>query len=267
MRGHIWEQYASETYRARPAVPGQRPIESGGGRGYYRAISLLNVWAFAPFLHNNAIGPEVCGAPADPAADFYRSPYVQIPAPLSYRRLIPPAAPPCRPYDPSVEGRYALFKASMAELLNPETRIPKVTLLDDDIVVELGPRSLGNRHVRHLALTIPAGRPVGLLVSFEHKRFAADLVLALTDYPKLESAMVAEHGAAEGKRYAQLVKRLAGAVLGALDDPYRVVEKDAADLLELYASCTSDVENAGHRFGESLPADDKKALTAFLATL
>ena len=36
---------------------------------------------------------------------------------------------------------------------------------------------------------------------------------------------------------------------------------------DIYSSCTAEVENAGHRFGEGLPADDKKALIAFLATL
>jgi len=35
-----------------------------GGRGYYRNISLLNIWAHAPFMHNNALGPEICGKPA-----------------------------------------------------------------------------------------------------------------------------------------------------------------------------------------------------------
>jgi hypothetical protein len=38
-------------------------------------------------------------------------------------------------------------------------------------------------------------------------------------------------------------------------------------LVELYSSCTSEIENDGHRFGEGLSAADKKALIAFLATL
>ena len=33
---------------------GERKIE--GGSGYYRNISLLSLWAIAPFMHNNAIG-------------------------------------------------------------------------------------------------------------------------------------------------------------------------------------------------------------------
>ena len=50
--------------------------QTGGGRGYYRNVSLVDLWAHAPFLHNNAIGPELCGRPSDPNDEFYRSPYV-----------------------------------------------------------------------------------------------------------------------------------------------------------------------------------------------
>jgi len=34
-----------------------------------------------------------------------------------------------------------------------------------------------------------------------------------------------------------------------------------------YATCLDVVENGGHRFGEDLTEADKKAVTAFLATL
>lgn len=71
-QGHIWEEFSSETYKQRPSpgsVPnvvnrmipglggtkvGEKKIE--GGPGYLRNISLLSVWATAPFLHNNAVG-------------------------------------------------------------------------------------------------------------------------------------------------------------------------------------------------------------------
>jgi hypothetical protein len=71
-KGHIWEEFASETYqnRASPGsvpvvlnrmVTGEKTVKVGehkieGGPGYYRNISLLSVWATSPFLHNNAIG-------------------------------------------------------------------------------------------------------------------------------------------------------------------------------------------------------------------
>jgi len=75
MEGHIWQEYGSETYRGRALDPNLRD-PSGGGRGYYRNISLLSVWAHAPFMHNNSIGPELCGQPANGDDDFYRSPWV-----------------------------------------------------------------------------------------------------------------------------------------------------------------------------------------------
>jgi hypothetical protein len=70
--GHIWEEFSSLDYKERSSpgsVPriinrmfpliggmslGEKKIE--GGPGYLRNISLLSVWATAPFLHNNAIG-------------------------------------------------------------------------------------------------------------------------------------------------------------------------------------------------------------------
>lgn len=47
----------------------------------------------------------------------------------------------------------------------------------------------------------------------------------------------------------------------------RLSPEDATALFKMYDTCTADVENAGHPFGTSLSAEDKKALTAFLATL
>src|SRR5206468_1157886 len=110
--------------------PALKEIMKGGGRGYYRPASLLSVWAYAPFMHNNAIGPEVCGKPSSADLDFYSSPYVDN----DFKPIADP--PPCWPFDPSVEGRWKLFKASMEELLHPGKRIPKLFLTDDDIIVD-----------------------------------------------------------------------------------------------------------------------------------
>jgi hypothetical protein len=70
--GHIWEEFSSEDYKARPSpgsvpnvinrmIPGLGGMKAGsrkieGGPGYLRSISLLSAWAISPFLHNNAIG-------------------------------------------------------------------------------------------------------------------------------------------------------------------------------------------------------------------
>ena len=68
IRGDIWDNFSSETYKELPAT-GQitlyNPIDGtpfqydmrGGGRGYVRPASLISVWSTAPFLQNNSVGP------------------------------------------------------------------------------------------------------------------------------------------------------------------------------------------------------------------
>jgi len=54
-----------------------------------------------------------------------------------------------------------------------------------------------------------------------------------------------------------------------MHDPASMVDaiRKRPFLLSVYSSCTATVENEGHVFGEGLTAADKKALTAFLATI
>ena len=159
MKGHVWEEYGSDTLRARPVVDGiDEPHD--GGRGYYRPISLISVWAFAPLMHNNAIGPEICGKPADPAAELYRSPCV---LPGTWTRM--PNPPPCVPFDPSVEGRYRLFKASMAEL-QTRGRASRITLVDQPIVID-GPAFAGQED--GFQLLIPDGIPAAIPGNLRHR--------------------------------------------------------------------------------------------------
>jgi mono/diheme cytochrome c family protein len=95
-KGKIWEEFSSESYKSAPAVrvtglvdplhPLLRlpPVKATGGRGYYRTPSLVNVWATAPFLHNNSVG-------------LYNG-------------------------DPSVAGRLAAYESAMKMLLWPDRR-------------------------------------------------------------------------------------------------------------------------------------------------
>ena len=279
MKGHVWEQYASTTYHERPADP-NLPDPSGGGRGYYRNISLINAWAHAPFLHHNAVGPEICGKPGAATddlgldADLYRSPYVKISRqgshPVYQAGGQAGGKDDCVPYDPSVQGRYELYKQSMAELLNPQQRRPKVSLLDHDIRIDFGPRTFRGRTIRSFKLSVPAGLPAGLLVSFDFKPLVADLVLAKNDRRKLESRLTERLGsAAEAKEKARWLDRLGSRILrkAVFTQNLRLNPDDAYTLFALYDTCTAEIENEGHPFGESLSDDDKKALTAFLATL
>lgn len=264
MKGHVWEQYGSETLHSRPGDPALHD-PADGGRGSYRNISLLSAWAHAPFLHNNALGPELCGQPANRANDFYRSPYVTADG----KELAGSAAPACSVYDPSVQGRLALFKASMRDLLNPQQRVPKITRFSDDVPIAFGPRVWDGeqeRQVLGFSVTISAGTRAGALGNFQHKQFAQDLLLS-----KLHPVEVQE------RLSRTLGQKRGAAVFAALNEIREEVVRDPAqmvaavgkhpDLLEVYSSCTATVENEGHRFGEGLPAADKQALTAFLATL
>lgn len=262
MKGHVWEEYGSETLRARPPVAGiQEP--SDGGRGYYRPISLLSVWAFAPFMHNNAIGPEICGAPRDPATDFYRSPYVVR---GTWHLMANP--PHCWPYDPSVEGRYTLFKASLEELLNPAQRIPKISMIAEPIIID-GPNFAGGEGFE---LQIPAGIPAAVIGNLRHKELVGDLVLAKTDVRQLKTKYTAKYGPAEADRIAATLQQILKALMAGLAtrsgaDIARIGQEHLPFIQRMYSNSTADIENVGHTFGSDLSPQDKKSLIAFLATL
>ena len=169
MAGHVWEEYASPTLRARPADPnGSEP--KGGGRGYYRNISLLSAWAHAPFMHNNAIGPEICGKPA--TGDSTST--------VALRRCrgqaaAEPAA--CWPSIPSVEGRYELYKASMEDAAQPGERVPKITTLDADIVIDMAPELWRRQGRDRLDCDDPRGLPAVDAELARYKDLIQDLVL------------------------------------------------------------------------------------------
>jgi hypothetical protein len=264
MAGHLWEEYGSETMRSRePDKNVKEP--SDGGRGYYRNISLLSVWAHAPLLHNNSVGPEICGKPQNKDNFFYRSPYVDR---ETHKPLENP--PSCWEYDPSVDGRFKLFVASMQELLTPEEKRPaKLTHFDVDVMIPLGLRLKDGdleKQLFGLTVTIPKGTSSTALGSFQHKPFIGDLLLSSTKPDVLEAKLVKQLGDKDGKALAGDV-RAVGVALAKEPDKLLETIRKFPKLLEAYSSCTADIENVGHRFGTDLSDDEKKALIAFLATL
>src|SRR5450631_4533939 len=94
--GHIWQDFSSDTYKNLPEVQitglvnplhtslNLLPIEAKGGRGYYRTPTLANIWATAPYLHNNSVG-------------LFDN-------------------------DPSIQGRISAFQDAMEKLLWPSRR-------------------------------------------------------------------------------------------------------------------------------------------------
>lgn len=265
MKGHVWEEFGSETYREKPDIPDIKE-PSDGGRGFYRNISLVNLWAHAPFMHNNAIGPEICGRPANPANEFYSSPYTDKDHKLTDN------APGCLPYDPSVEGRFKLYIESMRALLNPDKRQPKVTLLDEDIVLDMGPKlwdaeDQQQHKVVGFTFRVPKGTPAGLLGNFQHKQFVIDLVHSKIKPDELSKRLTQAAGREQGAEVMTALKEIRQEVVEDPANMLSAINKRMKLLINVYSTCTDEVENIGHRFGEDLSDQDKNALIAFLATL
>ncbi len=262
MESRVWAQYASNTLHQRPADPNLKELLKGNGRGYYRNISLLSVWAHAPFMHNNAVGPEICGKPTDPDYDLYTSPYVDA----AGKALANP--PACWPFDPSVEGRYKLYKASMEELLNPASRVPKMFITQDDIIVDVAPELKIGDITTGLTLKIPKGFPAVALNSLRYKDLMHDMVLLERHEDRLDGKY---KGVLTPAQYADLktgLKELRDRLLREREKAIVDITGDPNTFVQRYYSNVLDrVENKGHRFGEDLSPTDKKALIAFMATL
>jgi hypothetical protein len=234
----------------------------GSGRGYYRPPSLLSVWAYAPFMLNNAIGPEVCGKPSEPALDRYTSPYVDADG----KPLADP--PACRPFDASVAGRYQLYKDSMEALLYPERRTPKMFVISDDIIVDVAPEIVIGDLETGLKVTIPEGFPAAMLNSLRYKDLIQDMVLNQRSPAKLEAKYAT---LLTPERFADLKAGLGDLrnLLIAQAGTFRLDISDIqSDFIQTYYSNVLDLqENAGHTFGSELSDREKQALIAFLATL
>ena len=106
---------------------------------------------------------------------------------------------------------------------------------------------------------IPMGARAGFLNGLQYKELIGDLFLAKRRPEALEKA---------GRK--DLQPTLAALADDVLKNPARFVDilREKRDFLSAhYQTCTEEIENGGHRFGEDLSDADKKALTAFLATL
>jgi hypothetical protein len=260
MAGHVWEEYGSKTMRAKPPVADLDEIRKGGGRGYFRNISLLSAWAHAPFMHNNAIGPELCGGPED---DIYVSPYVG-PDNLA---LPPDQAPACLPYDPSVEGRFELFVESADLLLNPDQRVPKVTAVSEELILDVAPKMEVAGRELGLSVSVPPEVPQAALGTLRYKDLIGDSVLVLTDEDRLRSKYDGLLTDAQLDELVAGLKEVRRQVFEDTGDIVRSLREQWPFIEKYYVNSKARIENAGHTFGEDLSDDDKKALIAFLATL
>ena len=301
-QGNVWQEFGSETNKQRNSkskvqysVRGKDP---SNGRGYYRNISLLSLWAHAPFMHNNGMGPELCGRPDDKSRELHRSSKASRRGQTvcDYK------------FNPSVEARVKIFEDSVDELLSQESdRDQKVSILDKRISIPLGIKSVrpgkGNTI---LTLDLPgyedmksAGSSVKptevhYLGNFNFKQFAEHYGYCYStaldkkaEYKPEKQAKFVEcfekffnDDKASGKKVGlaalETLERFSKNVISSLTNAQlamqEISEGDNKRLyiyLQNYSSCPHGVtENQGHTFGtKELSAEQKKQLKAFLITL
>ncbi|HEY7326938.1 MAG TPA: hypothetical protein VH592_04835 [Gemmataceae bacterium] len=238
MRGNIWDNFSSETYKnqkdangvqlqdsddkGKPIdlynpLTGKRDIKYTVPNKFapsYRTPTLVSVWATGPYLHNNSLG-------------LYNG-------------------------DPSIAGRMAAFEDGMRKLLSPELRLKersiKLTTEDSHLPDFF---DLIRREIPELAafdlqpklLIIPKGTPINLVMNL-HARDVKEVVKAyivavLQGRPKIDLPLL------QGRNHE----------LG--------LEAMARKLLELN-QCPDFIEDKGHTYGSDLSPDDKEALIEFL---
>jgi hypothetical protein len=227
-RGHIWDNFSSETYKTLPAIadlefynPFQEaqpikfsPKEKNVGAGYYRVPSLVSLWSSAPLLHNNALG-NFTG-------------------------------------DPSVAGRLQAFQDAIEKLLWPEKRLDRASIwrtqnecylhlrkefvpkplqkfAESDGYIKIGP--------------VPKGTPVNLLGNLN-----PDVGELVAIQLKLAQAFIKIK--AENLSSEQATAELTRAV------PELIAANECPDF----------IEDKGHYYGTQLPDEDKRALIEFLKT-
>ncbi|HEX7808205.1 MAG TPA: hypothetical protein VF608_05765, partial [Thermoanaerobaculia bacterium] len=238
MRGQIWDNFSSETYKTLPAVPAlQLPVDPlgtnpntdktfkfqlpGGGPGYYRPPSLISLWSSAPYLHNNTVGPR------DPA-------------------------------DPSVKGRMAAFQDGIERMLLIKPR--------ENIVWKTTETSY---------ITIPSSYAPPLLRRIiAHKDLQdADGNLRIGPIPKGTPINLLSNVNLDGDelKLAKLGVGLTAALLEIkikkLNDQQATARmREVIPLLMAVNKCPDFIEDKGHLFGTQLPVADKRALIELLKT-
>jgi hypothetical protein len=238
-RGHIWDNFSSETYKTLPAVGTiqvTNPVDGttgpyampGGGRGYHRTPSLVAMWATAPYFHNNALGrftndPSVAGRMAafDDAVHKLLWPERRAETACQEEWGLP-FCPPI--YRTTAESYLRVPHQYVPDILN-------ITDLTDEAGnVEIGP--------------FPQGTPVSLLSNIDLSASKVDLARVLIKAKK-------QLEAAEGRPP---------------EEQRRILRTLVPDLLSVN-KCPDFVVDRGHYFGTDLSDADKEALIEFLKTV
>jgi hypothetical protein len=229
-RGHIWDNFSSETYKelkpvglievANPADEAKpyRFEAPAGGVGYYRPPSLASLWSSAPFLHNNSLG-------------IFTG-------------------------DPSVAGRMHAFDDAIEKLLWPEKRPGTIWRTTGTSSLKVASSFLPDalksltKGAPVVIGPIPKGTPINLLANIDPTRPDALKLIAQVE-------LVLRTISARNREFSEiLTDRRDGEILRGL-----------VSVLIAASTCPDLVEDRGHLYGADLPDSDKRALIEFLKTL
>ncbi|MGI8991263.1 MAG: hypothetical protein ACR2I2_16995 [Bryobacteraceae bacterium] len=267
IRGNIWDNFSSETFKELPAVgeitvynpvtgePRQFKLP-GGGRGYTRPPSLIGVWSTAPFLLNNTVGK------------FNPSPSVQARLDSFQDSIEKLLWPEKRDQDPLFGGALR-GKVSGTHIDRTTTRsYLRISpgYVPDNLrgLIGLGgrifPSFFGGGGIE--IGPIPAGTPVGLLTNLNVLADDSDL-LGHVDHDR---------------KVLDLALRIKNDLLALGDNPSdddarRVFANVVNPLMDL-SKCPDYIVNRGHYFGTDylqeepgLSDGEKRALIEFLKTM
>ena len=258
IRGNIWDNFASESYKSLPSVGTikiRHPISGqemdyvlpGGGRGFIRPASLVSLWSTAPFLQNNTVGPFEWQPSVASRMRSFQASIEQMLWPEKRDRdpLFPNPGPGVGVIDRITENSYLEVPESYISVpLRPLVRFSRrffPFLGGEGGSVRVGP--------------FPKGMPIGLITNVDI--LGEDLDPAAREAHK--------------KKVQNLVKRAIRELKGQTD--FGAALSGLSEDLFAVSKCKDLVVNKGHYFGTAyfteepgLSDDDKRALIAFLKT-
>jgi hypothetical protein len=139
--------------------------------------------------------------------------------------------------------------------------------VNEELILDVAPKMEVLDRELGLSVRIPPDLPQSSLGTLRYKELIGDSVLAVPDEPKLRAKY---QGLLTDAQLDELVAGLTQVRREAFADTGNIVRSLQAQwpfIEKYYVNSKARVENAGHTFGQDLSDEDKKALTAFLATL
>ena len=268
IRGNIWDNFTSETYKQLPSV-GEitvynpetgEPIKfpaPGGGRGFTRPASLISLWSTSPFLLNNTVGR------------FFESPSVEARMKSFDIAIEQMLWPEKRRKDPMLEKAFAEHGIKDFPGVVDRTSVQSYIRIAPGYVPDKFRKLVGAGQLFFPSIfrdkgieigPIPSGFPVGLFSNMSLLNEETDPKARLEHDKKVLALLI------------KLKKALKDLGPNPTDERAREVFAGLVKPLMELSKCPDYVVNRGHYFGTgfdgepALSDSDKRALIEYLKT-